>query len=185
MSRPTKYVVAVYNRVGGGDVLGVSPVMDSEEAAWAWLRERPAYHAPESPDGRMQVVPHGSGELRWQVLPAAYDDPAAECCDAVKAILRDSTRSPEKRCSDALRLVEESEERWLPPSEWAVDVVFSPATCVHGVVARSAAEAERKVAEMLDSGALSLSGERGAAIMDMLPENVETVRAVGREGEDA
>ncbi len=181
MSRTTGYVVVASDTAGGTATMGVSPVMRSKEEAWAWLRERPSYGAPAGYDERPHVVPHGSGELRWQVCATSCDDSAIECCEAVRGILLDETRTPEGRCGRALRLIAESEERWLPPRKWAVDVVFSPATCVHGVVARSAAEAERKVSGMLDSGAFALSDARKAEIIDMLLENVETVKAAGEE----
>jgi hypothetical protein len=185
MSKSTKYVVACYNVVGGGDVLGVSPVMNSEAEVRQWLREHPGYRSPRFPDGKMQVVTHGSGELRWQILKTDYDDRAAECCKAVKEVLMDATRTPEKRCAAALKLVEDAEEQWMPLKAWAVDIVFSPATCVHNVMARSAVEAERKVSDMLDSGGFGLSEERKAAMLDTLLENVESVKAAGEEGVDA
>ncbi len=183
--KSTKYVVACYDTANGDGVLGVSPVMGSEAEVRQWLRERPGYKAPRFPDGRMQVVAHAGGALRWQVLRADYDDKAAECCRAVKAVLRDGTRTPEKRCAAALKAVEDAEEQWMPLKAWAVDVVFSPATCVHNVMARSAAEAERKVGDMIDNGGLWLSEERKVAMLDTLLENVESVKAAGEEGVDA
>lgn len=205
----TKYIVLWHEDNATGvpkHVMGSSPLFATEEQAKAWIvntvdedlcraaESRETVTETDLGDGVFQTIGNNQ-TCYYHIEPVEFDDRAAECIEYIREIIDPSSdhcvdsaipdnSEMANRAARVARAIREREHEWMPMREWAVDIRFCPAACVHHVMARTAAEAEQKVNEMLDKkGKDAITDDQKAEMMDTLLENVESIEVVGPEDE--